>query len=111
MEIVPALATMARANLRGAGITNVRVLLGDGSLGHPSEAPYDAIVVAAAAPHVPRALEDQLAVGGRLVVPVGAPYATQSLLRVRRTAAGLSRPETLTLCAFVPLRGHEGWEG
>lgn len=109
IEIVPALAATARLNLHRAGVKNVRVVLGDGSLGHPPEAPYDAIAVAAAAPHVPHALEEQLAIGGRLVVPVGQPYATQRLLRVRRIEAGITGPEIITLCAFVPLLGHDGW--
>ncbi|HJL17343.1 MAG TPA: protein-L-isoaspartate(D-aspartate) O-methyltransferase [Sandaracinaceae bacterium LLY-WYZ-13_1] len=109
IEIQPRLADRARESLARAGIDNVRVVVGDGGLGYPAGAPYDGIVVAAAAPRVPRALVDQLAVGGRLVLPIGPPHGMQRLVRVRRDASGVRPAEELTLCAFVPLVGQQGW--
>ena len=84
-------------------------MVGDGSDGYPPEAPYDGILVAAAAPEIPSPLLDQLAVGGRLVLPLGRPRSTQMLVRVRRGEHDLARPERLMACAFVPLLGHYGW--
>jgi protein-L-isoaspartate(D-aspartate) O-methyltransferase len=95
------LTEYARANLAAAGIDNVTLIVGDGSRGYPREAPYDAINVAAAAwGNVPAALEEQLAVGGRLVAPVDA--AGQRLVRVRRGPEGLER-RWLEPVRFVPL--------
>ncbi|HVU04358.1 MAG TPA: protein-L-isoaspartate(D-aspartate) O-methyltransferase [Polyangiaceae bacterium] len=107
VEIVPELAERARETLAAAGARNVEVICGDGSLGLPERAPFDAIAVAAGAPAVPRALVDQLAPGGRLLVPVGE-FGTQSLLRLTRTERGVVR-ETLLSCAYVPLLGEQGW--
>ena len=87
VEIIPELCEIARNNLAAVGARNVQVLLGDGSLGWPHDAPYDAIVVAAAAPEVPPPLCDQLAPGGRLLVPVGEQYG-QTLMRVHKRADG-----------------------
>ncbi len=102
------LSQQAARNLRAAGIDNVTVVVGDGSLGLPEEAPFDAINVAAAAgDQVPPALEEQLAVGGRLVVPVApcsAEIGEQHLVLVRRTAEGLRRTD-LEPVRFVPLIG------
>jgi protein-L-isoaspartate(D-aspartate) O-methyltransferase len=89
------------------GYDNVRVEVGDGSLGWPPDAPYDAIIVTAASPEVPPPLEAQLAEGGRLVVPAG-PRWTQQLVRVRRTGGQLKRETTIGV-AFVPLIGTHGW--
>jgi protein-L-isoaspartate(D-aspartate) O-methyltransferase len=100
IEIVPPLARMAARNLRRLGYRNVTVLEGDGSLGHAAAAPYDAIVVAAAASAVPQALVDQLAPGGRLLVPLG-----QVLERLRKLPDGRVTIEHLGGCAFVPLVG------
>ena len=75
------LADQARERLRQQGFGNVQVLHGDGTLGWPEHAPYDAIVVAAGGPEIPRALLDQLAIGGRLVIPVGEEKTLQSLVR------------------------------
>jgi len=108
IEIVPALARTADSQLKRLAKTNVRVVLGDGSLGWPAEAPYQAIVVAAGAPRVPAALVDQLDDDeGRLVIPVGDPL-DQQLLRVRKRHQVLTTEE-LAWCEFVPLRGHAGW--
>jgi protein-L-isoaspartate(D-aspartate) O-methyltransferase len=108
VEIIPALAEVARRNLALAGCDrNVTVLTGDGSVGWPEFGPFDAISVAAGAPHVPGELEDQLAEGGVLVIPVG-PQPDQSLLRITRRGNQIDT-EKITECRFVPLRGAEGW--
>jgi protein-L-isoaspartate(D-aspartate) O-methyltransferase len=108
VEIVPALANLARANLRRARCdANVTVVCGDGSLGYPPGAPYDAISVAAGAPDVPPALLEQLRDPGCLVIPVG-DLADQQL-RVLWKHAGRVESHVATLCRFVPLRGGEGW--
>jgi protein-L-isoaspartate(D-aspartate) O-methyltransferase len=87
------------------GYRNVRVRVGDGYLGWPEEAPFDAIIVTAAPDHVPQPLLDQLAVGGRLILPVGRLFQTLELHR--RTAAGYER-KIITLVRFVPLIHPEG---
>ena len=107
IERVPELAEMAREALRQAGHGEVEVRLGDGSLGVPERAPFDAIAVAAAAPTVPTALYDQLAEGGRLVIPRGA-RSGQELVLVERTAAGPVERRSVQ-CRFVPLLGEEGF--
>ncbi|HWH14510.1 MAG TPA: protein-L-isoaspartate(D-aspartate) O-methyltransferase [Miltoncostaeaceae bacterium] len=106
IERHPSLSEWAAANLRAAGIAEVALVVGDGTGGHPPEAPYDAINVAAAsAAGVPPALEEQLADGGRLVIPAGD--GTQRLVRVRRTGDRLVREE-LGEVRFVPLVPGEG---
>ena len=107
IEIVPELAVSAEQTLRRLGYPDVRVVVGDGSLGWPAWGPYDAIVVAAGAPRVPAALLAQLADQGRLVIPVG-DLAGQVLLRVR-TDNGVVTTEQLVGCKFVPLLGQDGW--
>jgi protein-L-isoaspartate(D-aspartate) O-methyltransferase len=102
------LADAAELRLRGLGYDNVHVLCGDGTLGWPQVAPYDAIVVTAGGPSVPEALRSQLADGGRLVVPVGADRSNQQLIRVRREGAEF-RVDELGLVRFVPLVGDQGW--
>jgi protein-L-isoaspartate(D-aspartate) O-methyltransferase len=102
------LAEAARARLAELGYGNVTVLVGDGSVGHPAGAPYDGILVAAAAPRVPEALKLQLGEGGRLVVPVG-PAGQQDLVVVRRHPDGQFTESTRDPCVFVPLVGQEGW--
>jgi protein-L-isoaspartate(D-aspartate) O-methyltransferase len=82
---------------------------GDGSLGWPEHAPYDAIVVTAGGPEVPPSLLKQLAVGGRLVMPVGASPLARQLVRVVRTGETTYEREDLGDVAFVPLIGAEGW--
>ncbi len=100
VEIVGALAERARAILDGLGYGNVHYRLGDGSEGWPDEAPFEAIIVTAAAPRMPAALEDQLAAGGRMIVPVGTDL--QELILVRRDKKGLERDRLLGV-RFVPL--------
>ncbi len=107
LEIIPELAQMARERLRRLGYENVEVLVTDGSLGWEGGAPYDAIVVAAAAPEVPQALVRQLKEGGRMVLPVGEPFL-QSCMRGRKKG-GKMYLEDLGACSFVPLVGEEGW--
>ena len=101
IERIPALAERARRALADAGHGRVEVLVGDGSLGAPERAPFDAIAVAAATATVPSALYAQLTEGGRMVLPLGGPRG-QHLTRVVRTTIG---PEQTTLlgCRFVPL--------
>jgi protein-L-isoaspartate(D-aspartate) O-methyltransferase len=101
------LAEHARQVLADQGYTNITVVVGDGTLGWPSNAPYDAIIVTAGAPHVPQALKDQLADGGRLVIPVGSG-GFQSLLRITRRGSKFKQ-EDFGGCVFVPLIGAQGW--
>jgi protein-L-isoaspartate(D-aspartate) O-methyltransferase len=107
IERIPELAAQARATLAIAGITNVHVLVGDGSLGLPEHGPYDAIVVTAASPKVPPALVDQLTLSGRLIIPVGDRHE-QTLMRLTMTDDG-PHLERLGGCRFVPLIGQQGW--
>ncbi|MBS1873925.1 MAG: protein-L-isoaspartate(D-aspartate) O-methyltransferase [Acidobacteria bacterium] len=108
IEIVPELAEQAKRNLFEAGIANVRVVCGDGSLGYPEAAPYDAISVAAAAPDVPRALLGQLRDPGRMAIPVGS-RGDQDLTVVTKRNGHIGR-RVPTMCRFVPLRGEQGWK-
>jgi len=103
IEIVPELASRAEADLRRLGYANVHVRQGDGYRGWPEHAPFDAIVVTAAPEHVPQPLVDQLAVGGRLVLPVGDVF--QDLVLVTRDAGGV-RQERLLGVRFVPMTGE-----
>ena len=104
------LADSARGKLEELGYDNIRVLHGDGSLGWPEHAPFDAIVVAAGGPEVPETLKQQMAIGGRLVIPVGTSLRTQTLLRVRRISEHGYQQEDLGGVRFVPLIGAAGWE-
>jgi protein-L-isoaspartate(D-aspartate) O-methyltransferase len=106
IELVPELAVAAQRRLNELGFDNVSVQLGDGSLGLPEFAPYDAILVAAAARSIPAPLVDQLRVGGRLVIPVG-PGKLQVLTVVTKTDHGLETAEYDT-CVYVPLLGAAG---
>lgn len=108
VERIPGLAERARLVLGLVGHTGVRVVVDDGSLGWPDAAPYDAILVTAGAPQIPRPLLDQLAPQGRLVLPMGEEEL-QSLVRLRRGGMGLVE-EYLGECRFVKLRGSYGWE-
>src|SRR5208282_5345385 len=103
------LAEKAAATLADLGYDNVHVLHGDGTRGWPAYAPYDAIIVAASGPTIPESLKDQLKIGGRLVIPVGADPHVQELVRVTRIAQGEYRREDLADVRFVPLLGEEGW--
>lgn len=104
------LADTARTRLEELGYKNIQVLYGDGTLGWPEHAPFDAIVVAAGGPDVPETLKQQLAIGGRLVIPVGTSLRTQKLVRVRRISEDKYEEEDLGGVRFVPLIGAAGWE-
>jgi protein-L-isoaspartate(D-aspartate) O-methyltransferase len=106
VELIPALAEGAAKTIISLGIKNVFVHTGDGSLGWSDAAPYDAILVSAAAPHVPKPLLDQLAGHGRMVLPIGE-RGYQELELWTRDGKSISR-EVLVSVAFVPLKGREG---
>jgi protein-L-isoaspartate(D-aspartate) O-methyltransferase len=106
IELIPALAERAETTLTSLGITNVVVHIGDGSQGWIESAPYDAIIVSAAAPRVPKSLLNQLADHGRMILPVGGG-GYQELELWRREGESFLH-ETLLPVAFVPLRGREG---
>jgi len=108
VERVPVLARRATFALQVLGLDNVHVSVGDGSIGLPAHAPYDAIMVTAAAPSVPMELVEQLANGGRLVVPVGAG-AIQSLRVIRRDDEGKLSITDRGGVVFVPLVGERGF--
>jgi len=103
IEILEPLAALARENLARLGYTNIEIRVGDGYQGWPEQAPFDAIVVTAAAPQVPPALVAQLKPGGRLVIPVAAGGDEQELLLVTKTADGAIRRKSLLPVRFVPL--------
>ncbi|SHK67524.1 protein-L-isoaspartate(D-aspartate) O-methyltransferase [Marinobacter antarcticus] len=103
------LANLARERLSKLGYDNVSVLCGDGTLGWAEHAPFDAIVVTAGGPVVPRSLTRQLVIGGRLVIPVGPSVHEQKLLRITRTSEEEMETAELGGVRFVPLIGEEGW--
>ena len=107
MEARAPLADAARERLAMLGYDNVRVETGDGTMGWAEAAPFDAILVAAAAPQIPPPLIEQLAEGGRLVIPVGKSDR-QMLMRIRKSD-GKAVQEELFACQFVPLQGRYGW--
>jgi protein-L-isoaspartate(D-aspartate) O-methyltransferase len=109
VERIATLAETARARLARLGFDHVSVHLADGSVGWPDGAPYDAIMVGAAAPRVPSALVAQLAVGGRLVVPIGPREDAQELVRVARTTSSDARVDPMGGVRFVPLVGDQGY--
>ncbi len=108
IERIAELAHTAEARLRELGFERVQIVVGDGSVGWPAGAPYDAIVVAAASPRVPRALMEQLAVGGRLVLPVGS-RTSQRLTVVERASEHEWRTTEHEECVYVPLVGQDGY--
>jgi protein-L-isoaspartate(D-aspartate) O-methyltransferase len=107
VERIRDLATRAREALDALRISNVAILVGDGTIGWSRYAPYDAILVAAGGPEIPQPLMDQLADGGRMLVPVG-PRNVQRLVLVRRHGDRFEQEEVLD-CTFVPLLGRFGW--
>jgi protein-L-isoaspartate(D-aspartate) O-methyltransferase len=109
IERIPALARQARDTLRRLGYETVEVLEGDGSLGWPTAAPYDAIVVTAEGPCIPPSLRAQLRPGGRLVMPVEDASCGQALIRMVRAEIGKDRVDSIMPVRFVPLVGVEGW--
>lgn len=109
VERLEVLIERARQCLQRLAYTNVHVVHGNGTLGLPDQAPYDGIVVTAAGPSIPRPLQDQLALGGRLVMPVGKELKWQKLIRVTRQSSTEFRQEDLGQVRFVPLIGAQGW--
>ena len=108
VERIPDLAARANETLKKIGIKNVIVHTGDGSLGWPENAPYDCIIVTAAAPAVPAELTSQLKQGGRLIIPVGERWS-QMLEEWVRTETSLEKRDVLPV-VFVPLLGKKGWQ-
>ncbi len=109
IERIPELAELARSNLKRTGLdANITVVCGDGSLGVPGEAPFDAISVAAASPHAPVTLVAQLDDPGTMVIPVG-DRLNQDLQVIRRHN-GKMTTRVVSACRFVPLVGREGWQ-
>ncbi|HEY1142937.1 MAG TPA: protein-L-isoaspartate(D-aspartate) O-methyltransferase [Sphingomicrobium sp.] len=103
------LVEVARERLQRFGYHNVRIVEGDGTRGCPEEAPFEAILAAASGSHVPQPLLDQLAPGGRLVMPVGGAHDVQNLVKVTKRADGRLQQSDLGAVRFVPLIGEEGW--
>jgi protein-L-isoaspartate(D-aspartate) O-methyltransferase len=109
VEIIEELADLARKTIMKAGYGDrVTIIRGDGSVGLAQEAPYDRIVVTAAAPDIPKPLVEQLKRGGILLIPVGNLSLFQNLMRIKKDAAGKVREENLGGVAFVPLTGRHG---
>jgi protein-L-isoaspartate(D-aspartate) O-methyltransferase len=110
IERKPSLVEFAKENLEKAGYSDrVTVIEADGTLGWPTEAPFDRIMVAAAAPHVPQPLIDQLKPGGKLLLPVGKHHFWQELTLVSKSEKGKIQTRREMSVAFVPLIGKEGW--
>src|SRR5262245_40245616 len=109
VERIPSFVPLARGRLESLGYYNVLIKIGDGTIGWSEHAPYDAILVTAAAPQMPRPLLEQLKLGGRLVMPLG-PEESQTLMRIRRGEEGFHE-EALGECRFVKLIGRHGWTG
>lgn len=109
VELIAALVQEAAAVLKNLD-SSIGVYKGDGSLGLPAEAPFDAILVTAGAPEIPAGLMQQLRDGGRMVIPVGDSKNDQKMLRVTRISGAQSRTEVFGDFKFVPLLGREGWD-
>lgn len=109
IERKPELVAIARQRLQRLGFSNVTIVEGDGTRGWPEGAPFDAILAAASGSHVPQPLIDQLAPGGRLVMPVGRRAWIQQLIKLTRLPDGGLERENLGEVRFVPLIGEEGW--
>jgi protein-L-isoaspartate(D-aspartate) O-methyltransferase len=105
IEIIPELAESAKARLRDLGFSNVEVRTGDGYAGWPDKAPFDAIMVTAAAGHIPPPLLSQLKARGRMVIPVGSPYMIQHIILVEKDQQGNITTKSLLPVRFVPLTG------
>ena len=110
IERIDQLAEKAASNLIDEGYENVHILHADGTIGWRDESPFDAILVSAGAPEIPLALKQQLAIGGRMVIPVGADSKAQELIRITRVDENGYDREDLADVRFVPLIGKEGWE-
>jgi protein-L-isoaspartate(D-aspartate) O-methyltransferase len=108
IERIESLARRARQTLQRMGFSNVHVIIGNGTLGLREESPFDAIVVTAGAPDIPKPLIDQLREGGRMVIPIGQYPAMQMLKRITKRKGGLVA-EDIEFVSFVPLIGEHGW--
>lgn len=109
IEFVPELALEAKKRLHTLGYSNIVVVEGDGSLGLKNHAPFNAILVTAGAPIIPEPLKEQLAINGRLIIPVGE-HAHQKLVRITHLDQTHYQEERLQAVRFVPLRGEHGWQ-
>src|SRR5215218_8452510 len=109
IERVPSLGEAARRRFERLAYDNIELRVGDGTTGWPETAPFDAILVSAGGPEVPPALKEQLAIGGRLVIPVGKDRHDQALLKITRTSKASFEQDNLGAVAFVPLIGEQGW--
>jgi protein-L-isoaspartate(D-aspartate) O-methyltransferase len=107
IEVVEDLATAARTKLEGLGYRNIEYRIGDGGAGCPERAPFDGIMVTAAAPGIPKALIEQLAPGGRLVIPLGRDPLSQELVLLEKDEQGATHERRLFPVAFVPLTGED----
>lgn len=107
LEVIPQLSEAANKRLQSLGYRNVRLRCGNGYEGWPEQAPYDGIIVTAAAPYVPDALFEQLKPGGRLIIPIGMPFMHQELMRVEKDLHGHRHTRSVLGVAFVPLIGPE----
>ncbi len=108
MEIVPELADSAKKRLVGLGLRNITVKTGDGYHGWPDHAPYNKIIVTAAASHIPHHLTKQLAAGGSMIIPIGSTFATQHLMLVNKSQDNKIKIKQLMPVRFVPLVGKDG---
>lgn len=106
VEIIEELATTARARLKELNYHNIEVRAGDGYLGWPEHAPFDGIIVTAAAPHIPPPLVEQLRAGGRLVLPIGQPFRYQELIVIEKSQDGTLKTREVLGVSFVPLTGR-----
>lgn len=106
VEVVGKLSEQAQARLEQLGYENIEFKIGDGSQGWKEHAPYDAIMVTAAAQTIPAPLIEQLKPGGRMAIPIGTPYAGQTLVQVEKDRAGAVRSKEILPVAFVPLMGR-----
>lgn len=109
IERIPLLAARARKVLDHLSLSNINIRIGDGTLGWPEQAPYDGILAAAGAPEIPSRYLEQLAIGGKLVIPVGS-LDQQVLVRVIRITDQQYQRQELMGCRFVPLIGDQGWQ-
>lgn len=110
VEIIPEVCGFAIKNLKKTGYKNVKVIRGDGSLGYEKDAPYDAIIVTAACPEIPKPLVNQLKTGGRLVAPVGGISSGQDLIYLEKTKEGEIKTRNLGGVIFLPLTGKHGYK-
>lgn len=110
IEIIPEVCEFAKKNLKKAGYKKVKVICGDGSLGNEKNAPYDAIIVTAACPEIPRTLVNQVKNGGRLVAPVGGISSGQDLIYLEKTKEGEIKTKKLGGVIFLPLTGKHGYK-